>query len=168
MCISAGIICKFLRISVRFICKSLFISVRFVSFFYSKAPTPQGSFYLFTFLPFYLSMSLPEKQKLVSLHYEITRKRTLGNRKKTIGKSYENDWKMIGKSLEDYWRIIGGLLEDYWRTWKGIQTLPPVPVHCDSVAGQPPTPSLPSTPTPESSLQVLTPPQGAYCRTIKM
>ena len=157
MCISVIFICKFLCISVRMICKSMLISVRIVSFFCIKSPTTQGSFYLFTFLPFYLSMSLPEKQKLVSLHYKITRKRTLGNRKKTIGKSYENDWKMIGKSLEDYWRIIGGLLEDYWRTWKGIYPLPTVPVPCDSVAGQPPTLSLPSTPTPESSLQVLTP-----------
>ena len=75
---------------------------------------------------------------------------------------------MIGKSLEDYWRIIGGLLEDYWRTRKGIQPILHVPIYCDSVAGQPPTLSLPSTPTPESSLQVLTPHNGAYCRTIKM
>ena len=82
------IICKFMCISVRMICKSLLISVRIVSFFCSKAQTTQGSF---TLLPFYLSMSLPEKQKLLPLHYEITRKRTLGNRKKTIGKSYKND-----------------------------------------------------------------------------
>ena len=91
MCISVRIICKFLGISVRIICKSLLISVKIVSFFCSNAPTPQGSFYLFTFLPFYLSMSLPEKQKLLPLHYEITRKRTLGNRKKTS----ENHHKMI-------------------------------------------------------------------------
>ena len=45
------IICKFMCISVRIICKSSLISVRFVSFFCSKAQTPQGSF---TFLPFYL------------------------------------------------------------------------------------------------------------------
>ena len=54
MCISVIFICKFLCISVRIICKSLFISVRIVSFFCSKEPTPQGSFYLFTFLLFYL------------------------------------------------------------------------------------------------------------------
>ena len=81
-------ICKFMFISVRMICDFLLISVRIVSFFCSKELTTKGSF---TFLPFYLSMSLPEKQKLLSLHYEITRKRTLGNRKKNIGKSYEND-----------------------------------------------------------------------------
>ena len=78
-------------ISVRMICESLLISVRIVSFFLHQGTNPARLFYLFTFLPFYLSMSLPEKQKLLSLHYEITRKRTLGNRKKPS----ENHTKMI-------------------------------------------------------------------------
>ena len=79
-----------------------------------------------------MSASFP--RKMLPLHHKITRKRTLGNRKKIIRKSSESDWKMIGKSLEDYWRTIGGLLENRERN-------PPLhlaPVSCDSVAGQPP------------------------------
>ena len=56
----AGIICKFLCISVRIICKSLLISIIFVSFFASSRQPRKAllPFYLFTFLPFYLFIFL--------------------------------------------------------------------------------------------------------------
>ena len=78
-------------ISVRIIRESLLISVRIVSFFLHQGTNPARLFYLFTFLPFYLSLSLTEKQNLLSLHYKITRKANARKQEKNIGKSYEND-----------------------------------------------------------------------------
>ena len=60
---------------------------------------------------------------------------------------------MIGKSLEDYWRTIGGLLENLER----IPFPTSRPRYLRFSRRSDPYPSLPSTPTPESSLQVLTP-----------
>ena len=60
---------------------------------------------------------------------------------------------MIGKSLEDYWRTIGGLLENLERNPNPTSRPRSMRFRRRSA----PYPSLPSTPTSEPSLQVLTP-----------